>query len=102
MTYLIYSVAEIVFIAVLTFILSKMTTSIICKKCNQNFGAIPKRTIVIVTFCIFTQMSFVNIFIYGKGLSFMCYLAGATFIYSLFKKEEYRCPNCKTINQLLK
>jgi|GEM_PF-5704422 DNA-directed RNA polymerase subunit RPC12/RpoP len=100
MSYLVYSIAEIAFIIILGIVLSKKTKMITCKNCNQEFGVIPQKTIIIVSFLVFCQMSLVNIFIYGKGLSFMCYLAGITAIYNLFKKEGYKCVNCKTINQL--
>lgn len=100
MSYLAYSIAEITFIAILTIVLLRHTKMIACKNCNQEFGVIPKKIVTVVSFFIFFQMSFVNIFIYNKGLSFMCYLAGATFIYLFFKKDRYKCPNCKTLNQL--
>ncbi len=100
MSYLVYSIVEFSFIIAIAVWLSKKTKKIICKNCNQEFGAIPKKNVVFISFVVFCQMSFVNVFIYAKGLSFMCYLAGVTFLYYLFKREEYKCPNCKSPNQL--
>ncbi len=100
MSFVIYSLAEILFIIAMIATLARFTKTIFCHNCGQKFGAIPKRVITIASVIVFFQMAFVNIFVNSGELSFMCYLAGITCIYYFLKKEGYKCPNCKTINQL--
>ncbi len=99
MLYLIYSFAEILFISGMIIIFSRFTKEIICHRCGEKFGAIPKRIMIIGSAIIFCQMVLVSI-LWNNELSFMCYLAGATCIYYLLKKEKFNCPNCKSVNQL--
>lgn len=98
--YILYTLFGIATIAGMIVYLTKSTKTIACKNCNQEFGAIPNKNMTIVSVFVFWELLIAGIFIFGHGISFMCLLAGITVIYYLFKKEGYKCPNCKTINQL--
>ncbi|NDV21898.1 hypothetical protein [Desulfovibrio sp. JC022] len=98
--YLWYFIIGIMFLVGLMFIMPKLTKTICCQKCGQEYGVLPLKDITRVTVVIFILMLLGDIFVLGEGISFICYLTGITVVYYLLKKEGYKCPNCKTINQL--
>ncbi len=100
MKFIIISIVLICYTIMLLIFTSRSGKEITCSSCGQKYHVTPKRASAYMYLLAAVGLSIWTVLLDPNNDYFFNCLLAAAGLYYLFKKEGYKCLNCKTINQL--